>query len=75
MTVFLVLTRNGFDDLVDSFRRVPSPIWVNKDVLLESEADSHREDGARVQRHAAQTNHDEERGRERVEPEVHANPW
>ena len=43
--VYLVLTRNGYEELIRQFQCVPSPLWVNKDVLSESELSSLRSSG------------------------------
>lgn len=43
--VHLALTRAGFDDLVSSLGRVPSPLWVNSGVLSEAEVVEFRASG------------------------------
>ncbi len=45
---YLVLTRNGYEELVRQLRRVPSPLWVNKDVLSHAELSSLRSSGIEV---------------------------
>lgn len=35
--VFLALTRKGFEELTARFGQPPSPLWVNAEVLSESE--------------------------------------
>jgi hypothetical protein len=42
--VFFILTRDGFDELKISLGRVPSPVWVNKDVLSLDEIEALRKD-------------------------------
>jgi hypothetical protein len=46
--VYLVLTRNGYEELLRQFQRVPSPLWVNKDVLSQPELSSLRSSGIAV---------------------------
>lgn len=43
--VYLVLTRNGYEELIQQFQRVPSPLWVNKDILSQTELSSLRSSG------------------------------
>ena len=43
--VYFVLTRSGFDDLVSSLGRIPSPMWVDAGVLSDVEILSIRADG------------------------------
>lgn len=40
--VYLVLTRSGYEELVRQLQRIPSPLWVNKDVLSQAELKSIR---------------------------------
>jgi hypothetical protein len=42
--VFFILTRGGFDELRNSFARVPSSVWINKDVLSMNEIETLRKD-------------------------------
>lgn len=46
--VFFILTRDGFDELKNSLGRVPSPVWVNKDVLSLDEIEALRKDRIEV---------------------------
>jgi hypothetical protein len=46
--VFFILTRGGFDELRSSLGRVPSPMWVNKDVLSLDELEALRKDRIEV---------------------------
>jgi hypothetical protein len=43
--VFLILTREGFDELKKLFGRPPSPVWINHDVLSLGEIEAIRRDG------------------------------
>lgn len=43
--VYLVLTRIGYEELIQQFQCVPSPLWVNKDVLSITELSSLRASG------------------------------
>lgn len=43
--VFLVLSRQGYDDLTRQFSRVPSPIWINTEILSDAEMGSIRASG------------------------------
>jgi len=43
--VYLVLTRNGYDELLRQLQHVPSPLWVNRDVLSQAELSSLRSSG------------------------------
>jgi len=45
---FLVLTRKGFDDLVNDLGRIPSPIWVNDGVLSSAEIEEIRSSGVEL---------------------------
>ena len=47
MTHF-VLSRSGYDDLVNAFGRTPSPLWVNYGVLSETELSELRSQGIDV---------------------------
>lgn len=40
--VYLVLTRDGYEELVRQLQRIPSPLWVNKDVLSQTELEAAR---------------------------------
>ncbi|HYD59501.1 MAG TPA: hypothetical protein VEC35_04065 [Noviherbaspirillum sp.] len=46
--VFFILTRDGFDELRNSLGRVPSPVWVNKDLLSLDEIEALRKDRVEV---------------------------
>ena len=46
--VFFALTRPGYDELRSRFGAPPSPLWVNKDVLSESELADLRATGINV---------------------------
>ena len=43
--VYLVLTRSGYEELVRQLQRIPSPLWVNKDVLSQAELKAVRSQG------------------------------
>ena len=43
--VYFALTRVGFDDLVASIGRIPTPLWVNIGVLSEAEVVEFRASG------------------------------
>ena len=43
--VYLVLTRNGYEELIRQCQCVPSPLWVNKDILSDTELRSLRSSG------------------------------
>lgn len=47
MTHF-ALTRNGYESLVNTFGKAPSPLWVNYGVLSESELAQLRSQGVDV---------------------------
>jgi hypothetical protein len=40
--VYLVLTRPGYEKLISQLQRIPSPLWVNKDVLAPAELEAVR---------------------------------
>ena len=46
--VWYVLTRPGYDELVASLGKVPSPLWVNENVLSEKKLKQLRENGVEV---------------------------
>lgn len=46
--VYLVLTRKGYEELVREFQCVPSPLWVNKGVLSDTELGSLRSSGSAI---------------------------
>lgn len=46
--VFLVLTRAGFEELKQNFGRLPSPLWINKDILSEAEIAELRDRGVEI---------------------------
>jgi hypothetical protein len=46
--IFFALTRSGYDELVRSFGRAPSPLWVNSGILSESDAADIRASGAEL---------------------------
>ncbi|TVR12290.1 MAG: hypothetical protein EA401_09395 [Planctomycetota bacterium] len=46
--VFVVCTRKGFDDLVEQFGAVPSPVWVGHGVLSDDELAQLRGSGMAV---------------------------
>lgn len=43
--VYLVLTRNGYEELIRQLHYVPSPLWVNKDILSSAELSALRSSG------------------------------
>lgn len=46
--VYLVLTRKGYEELVQQLQCVPSPLWVNKDVLSNAEISFLRSSGTEL---------------------------
>jgi len=46
--VFFILTRDGFDELKNSFGRVPQSVWINQDVLSVDEIEALRKAGIEV---------------------------
>jgi hypothetical protein len=46
--VYLILTRRGYEEVLRQFQRVPSPVWVNKDILSADELASLRAAGTAV---------------------------
>lgn len=46
--VFLVLSRQGYDDLIRQLSHAPSPIWVNTDILSDAEMVSIRDTGVNL---------------------------
>jgi len=46
--IFFVLTRTGYDELLQHFGRSPSPLWVNDGVLSSAELMQLRHEGIAV---------------------------
>jgi phosphatidate phosphatase APP1 len=58
--VFLVLTRAGFEELKQNFGRLPSPLWINKDILSEAEFAELRDSGVEITSFARHIHPDEQ---------------
>ena len=43
--VFLVFTRQGYEELISQLRQSPSPLWVNAGILSITELEQLREKG------------------------------
>ena len=46
--VFYVRTRRGYDELVEFLGKVPSPLWIDRDVLNDEEIARLRDAGLSV---------------------------
>ena len=56
--VFYVRTRRGYDELVRLLGRVPSPLWVDCDVLTDRELFCLREAGSDVTNFTIEPTHE-----------------